>query len=64
MRKISRDTDIPIEGLRISDYTRQLASLPLKASIVVLDPRGQQPFIEGGNPIAGGLALVDPSRTC
>ena len=23
--KISRDTDIPIEGLRISDYTRQLA---------------------------------------
>jgi uncharacterized caspase-like protein len=31
--KISRDTDIPIEGLRISDYTRQLASLPLKAAI-------------------------------
>jgi uncharacterized caspase-like protein len=59
--KISRDTDIPIEGLRISDYTRQLASIPLKASIVVLDAARQQPFIEGGNPIAGGLALVDPS---
>ena len=28
--KIARDTDIPIEGLRISDYTRQLASIPLK----------------------------------
>jgi uncharacterized caspase-like protein len=59
--KIARDTDIPIEGLRISDYTRQLASIPLKASIIVLDAARQQPFIEGGNPIAGGLALVDPS---
>src|SRR5579863_2780733 len=59
--KISRDTDIPIEGLRLSDYTRQLASLPLKASIVVLDAARQQPFIQGGNPIAGGLALVESS---
>jgi len=59
--KISRDTDIPIEGLRISDYTRQLASFGVKASIVVLDSAGPQPFIEGGNPIAGGLALVEPS---
>ena len=57
---ISRDTDIPIEGMRISDYTRQLASLPLKASIVVLDAARQQPFIQGGEPIAGGLALVEP----
>ncbi|HZE54150.1 MAG TPA: caspase family protein [Bradyrhizobium sp.] len=57
---LSRDVDIPIEGLRISDYTRQLASLPLKASIVVLDAARQQPFIEGGQPIASGLALVEP----
>ena len=34
---INRDTDIPIEALRIGDYVRQLASLPLKANIVVLD---------------------------
>src|ERR1700739_737067 len=32
---VSRDVDIPIEGLRISAYIRQLASLPLKACIVV-----------------------------
>ena len=57
---ISRDTDIPTEGLRISDYIRQLAALPLKASIVVLDAARQQPFIEGGQPVAGGLALVEP----
>ena len=57
---LSRDVDIPIEGLRIGDYLRQLASLPLKAGIVVLDAARQQPFIEGGQPIASGLALVEP----
>jgi uncharacterized caspase-like protein len=57
---LSRDVDIPIEGLRVSDYVRQLASLPLKASIVVLDAARQQPFIEGGQPIASGLSLVEP----
>ena len=57
---LNRDTDVPIEGLRVSDYIRQLASLPLKASIVVLDAARQQPFIEGGQPIASGLALVEP----
>src|SRR5271166_1553792 len=59
---ISRDTDIPTEGIRISDYTHQLASLPLKASIVVLDGARQQPFIEGNPQIASGLALVDPEN--
>src|SRR3979409_1031860 len=57
---ISRDTDIPTEGMRISDYVRQLAALPLKAGVVVLDAARQQPFIEGGQPIASGLALVEP----
>jgi uncharacterized caspase-like protein len=57
---LSHDVDIPIEGLRMSDYIRQLASLPLKASIVVLDAARQQPFVEGGQPIASGLALVEP----
>src|SRR6202165_4099526 len=57
---VSRDTDVPIEGLRISDYLRQLAALPLKASVVVLDAARQQPFVEGGQPIATGLALVEP----
>src|SRR6478672_7124501 len=57
---LSRDVDIPIEGLRISDYVRQLASLSLKASIVVLDAAREQPFIAGGPSIASGLALVEP----
>ena len=59
---IGRDTDIPTEGIRISDYMHQLASLPLKASIVVLDAARQQPFIDGNPQIASGLALVDPEN--
>jgi uncharacterized caspase-like protein len=60
---INRDTDVPTEGLRISDYTRQLAGLPLKATVFVLDAARQQPFIEGGQQqIASGLALVDPEN--
>jgi len=58
---IGRYTDIPTVGLRLSDYIRQLAAIPLKASIVVLDAARQQPFIEGGPPMAGGLALVEPA---
>jgi uncharacterized caspase-like protein len=57
---VNRDTDIPIEGLRISDYLRQLAALPLKATVVVLDAARQQPFVEGGQQIASGLSLVEP----
>src|SRR5579883_2782726 len=59
---INRDSDIPTEAIRISDYMHQLASLPLKASIVVLDAARQQPFIEGNSQIASGLALVDPEN--
>lgn len=57
---ITRDTDVPTEGLRVGDYLRQLAAIPLKANIVVLDAARAQPFIEGGQPIASGLALVEP----
>jgi uncharacterized caspase-like protein len=57
---IGRETDIPTEAVRINDYVRQLGSLPLKVSMVVLDAARQQPFIEGGQPIASGLALVEP----
>ncbi|GLH75895.1 hypothetical protein SSBR45G_08030 [Bradyrhizobium sp. SSBR45G] len=57
---IAGDVDIPTEGLRLSDYVRQLAAVPLKAGIVVLDAARQQPFITSGPTIAGGLALVEP----
>src|SRR3954462_1365783 len=58
--RIARDADIPAEALRISDYTRPLAALKLKASIVVLDAARANPFVKSGPPLAGGLALVEP----
>ena len=62
----SRDNEIPIEGLRISDYLRELSALPLKASIVVLDARpaatlhrGRQADRERFGPGRTGSAYAD-----
>src|SRR5579885_3377956 len=58
--KIARDADVPAEAVRISDYTRPLAALGLKAVIVVLDAARTNPFAKSGQPLAGGMALVEP----
>src|SRR3974390_3377535 len=50
--KIAHDADVPSEALRISDYSRPLAALKLKASIVVLDTARSNPFAQSGNPLA------------
>jgi uncharacterized caspase-like protein len=57
---ISRDADIPVRALRLSDYTRALAALHLKATMVVLDAARASPFSLSGQPLAGGLALMEP----
>ena len=58
--RLARDTDIPVEAVRVSDYTRPLAALQLKASIVVLDAARPNSFASSGAPLAGGLALMEP----
>jgi uncharacterized caspase-like protein len=58
--RIARDSDVAAEALRVSDYTRPLAAVKLKASIVVLDAARANPFANSGPPLAGGLALVEP----
>jgi uncharacterized caspase-like protein len=57
---MARDTDVPVEGLRVGDYIRQLSALPLKATVVVLDAAYAHPFAKEGQPLAGGLALMEP----
>ena len=57
---VKNDVDIPIQAIRISDFTRPLAALPGRVKIVILDAARQNPFATGGQPLAGGLALVDP----
>src|SRR6266436_3837183 len=58
--RIARDSDVAAQALRISDYTRPLAAMKLKASIVVLDAARANPFASSGPALAGGLALVEP----
>ncbi|MGC2223984.1 MAG: caspase family protein, partial [Methylocella sp.] len=57
--KIAAAPDAAVEALRVSDYTKRLAGLPLKASFIVLDAARASPFAKSGPPLAGGLALVD-----
>jgi uncharacterized caspase-like protein len=60
--KIARDTDVSVEAVRMSDYTRPLAALKLKANIIVLDAARAHPFAKSGQPLASGLTLMEPDR--
>ena len=57
---IARDVDIPLQAIRVSDFTQPLATLPAQAKILILDAARQIPFARGDRPLASGLALVDP----
>jgi uncharacterized caspase-like protein len=57
---ISRDDDIPIEAIRISDFTRPLSGTPGAVKLVIVDAAREHPFTPDGPPLASGLALVDP----
>ena len=58
---IARDVDVPLQAIRISDFMQPLASMPGRVKIVILDAARQNPFARGGQPLASGLALVDPA---
>ncbi|MCW2276461.1 putative caspase-like protein, partial [Rhodoblastus acidophilus] len=51
--------NVPLETVRLADYLTPLAQMPLKARIVVLDAARANNFAPN-QPLAGGLALVDP----
>src|SRR6202163_2468803 len=57
---IARDVTVSSEALRLSDYTKPLAALGIKVSIVVLDGARAVPFAKSSPPLASGLALVEP----
>lgn len=57
--EIASAADVPVRALRLSDYKRQLAAIPLKARFVVLDAARTAPFAKTGDPLAGGLALTE-----
>jgi uncharacterized caspase-like protein len=57
---IRRDEDVPIEAIRISDFTQPLAGTPGAVKLIVVDAARQHPFTPEGPPLASGLALVEP----
>ena len=57
--KIASASDVAVEALRISDYTKRLSGLPLKANFIVLDAARESPFAGSGQNLAGGLALAE-----
>src|SRR5215831_12108933 len=58
---LARDVDVPLQAVRVSDFAQPLATLPAGVKIVILDAARQNPFVQGGEPLASGLALVDPA---
>lgn len=58
--QIQRDADVPIDAVKISDFTHALAQTPGKARIIVLDAARANPYAAQGPALAPGLALVDP----
>ncbi len=58
--RIQRDADIPIDGFRLSDLVRSLERVPARTRIVVADMARDFPLPGGSDPVARGLALMEP----
>jgi len=57
--QLNRDSEIPIQGIRLFDLLRPLADAPATTKIVVLDAARALPFqIEGGQ-LAPGLGAIE-----
>lgn len=57
--RIATAVDVPVAALRVSDYIKRLSTVPLKARFVVLDAARTNLLVKTGEPLAGGLALVE-----
>ncbi|MDX8512439.1 caspase family protein [Mesorhizobium captivum] len=58
--QIANPNDVPLQAMRLSDITKPLSGLSTKVNIVVLDAARPNAFPKMSQPLAGGLALVDP----
>ncbi len=57
--RLARDSDIPIEGVRLSDLMRPLADSPARAKVVMIDAMRPLPFRPQGKALARGLEAID-----
>ncbi|WP_296742676.1 caspase family protein [Mesorhizobium sp.] len=58
--QIANPNDVPLQAMRIADVTKSLSGLPAKVKVVVLDAARPNSLPQSNQPLAGGLALVDP----
>jgi uncharacterized caspase-like protein len=58
--RLEREADIPLQGLRLADLVRPLASAPMRAKVVAIDAARSLPFAPPGLRLAPGLAAFDP----
>ena len=57
--RLERDSDIPIDGVRLFDLLRPLADVRAAAKIVVLDAARPLPFQIQGGQLARGLGAIE-----
>src|SRR3954469_7201902 len=57
--QLNRDSEIPIQGIRLFDLLRPLADAPATTKIVVLDAARALPFQIQGGQIAPGLGAIE-----
>ncbi len=56
--RLDRDSDIPIDAVRLFDLLRPLADLPAAAKVVILDATRPLPFQIQGGRLAPGLGAI------
>src|SRR6266850_3925721 len=54
-----RETDIPLQAIRLNDVLNTLTSVPSKTRILLLDACRNNPFPEINKSVGRGLAIVD-----
>ncbi len=59
---IARESDLPIEAVRLADLMNVLAAVPAKARIVILDACRNNPFSDIAKTTGRGLAIVDAPK--
>jgi hypothetical protein len=58
--RIARDSDIPIQGVRLSDLLRPLGDTQARAKVMIIDAARESPFQLQGRP--PGLEAVEPPQ--
>jgi uncharacterized caspase-like protein len=60
--QIKRETDVPLQAMRLADVMNTLSAIPTQALMVVLDACRNNPFSEINKTAGRGLAMVDAPK--